>query len=780
MWLIDKILKFRILSILFAVLLTFGIGQFAGKLRQDNSYESFFARGDSSYVKLQQYYETFGNDDFIFLLVDSHGKKDSAFFKRLDVLVHRLDSELKFVDRVTWLGNVESVTSSAGSDVISIAPLFPDMELSDSEIAGIVSRAKNDEAYRDKLISADGDILGIVVNFKDYPTDDTNSVNVFRNQATPHIQEILRDFSDLDVRTVGAPVISYYNDRDIQEEGTVWVEIGLAAMLIMLIISTRSIIGTVIPLLTVILSIILTMGLYQIFGFTLNMLAMMIPILILCVGIGDSVHLVAEYRSLYAGKISKQEALKKTVRLISLPMILTTLTTALGFSSFIFTELVPVRELGIQAAIGAVIALILTFFFAVPLLSFTRIKPREASSENTDAKAGEPAAVNSGDGDIFDRILGIFSRMVLRFPKTVTAVLAVIIVTTFCAMFNLKIETAFIQDLPVDDPLRQDFDFVDSHMGGAMSIELILDTGKENGVKDLSFIRDMDKLQSYINHHPLARETSSFLDQLKQMNRAVHQNDDRYYAVPDNQNSVSELLLLYESAGGREFERNVSFAYDTAHMQIRTVSLTTSDVKSLERDILDYISSQKLNLHAEFTGASCLLTVVADYLAESLFTSFIYAFITIFIVMTLVFRSFKIGLLSMIPNVIPVIVTLGLVSFAGARINMVLVILAPIILGVCIDDTIHFITRFRYYFGVYGCYRKAFVSTVHSVGRVLIFTTLVSGVCLMSFMASKFAGPFTFAWSSVTAFAVALLCDLTVTPLMIMAFKPFGRERTAA
>lgn len=119
MWLIDKILKFRILSILFAVLLTFGIGQFAGKLRQDNSYESFFARGDSSYVKLQQYYETFGNDDFIFLLVDSHGKKDSAFFKRLDVLVHRLDSELKFVDRVTWLGNVESVTSSAGSDVIS-------------------------------------------------------------------------------------------------------------------------------------------------------------------------------------------------------------------------------------------------------------------------------------------------------------------------------------------------------------------------------------------------------------------------------------------------------------------------------------------------------------------------------------------------------------------------------------------------------------------------------------------------------------------------------------
>ena len=424
MWLIDKILKFRILSILFAVLLTFGIGQFAGKLRQDNSYESFFARGDSSYVKLQQYYETFGNDDFIFLLVDSHGKKDSAFFKRLDVRVHRLDSELKFVDRVTCC--------SFGK-----ASLF-------EGFAGIVSRAKNDEAYRDKLISADGDILGIVVNFKDYPTDDTNSVNVFRNQATPHIQEILRDFSDLDVRTVGAPVISYYNDRDIQEEGTVWVEIGLAAMLIMLIISTRSIIGTVIPLLTVILSIILTMGLYQIFGFTLNMLAMMIPILILCVGIGDSVHLVAEYRSLYAGKISKQEALKKTVRLISLPMILTTLTTALGFSSFIFTELVPVRELGIQAAIGAVIALILTFFFAVPLLSFTRIKPREASPENTDAKAGEPAAVNSGDGDIFDRILGIFSRMVLGFPKTVTAVFAVIIVTTFCAMFNLKIETAFI------------------------------------------------------------------------------------------------------------------------------------------------------------------------------------------------------------------------------------------------------------------------------------------------------------------------------------------------
>jgi predicted RND superfamily exporter protein len=132
----------------------------------------------------------------------------------------------------------------------------------------------------------------------------------------------------------------------------------------------------------------------------------------------------------------------------------------------------------------------------------------------------------------------------------------------------------------------------------------------------------------------------------------------------------------------------------------------------------------------------------------------------------------------MIPNVVPVVLTLGLVSFAGARVNMVLVILAPIILGVCIDDTIHFITRYRYFFRECGDYRIAFKRTSLSVGRVLIFTTMISGVCLLSFMNSKFAGPFTFAWSSVTAFIIALVCDLAVTPALIMTFKPFGPERT--
>lgn len=770
MWIVDKILRYRILSILFAVVLTLGIGQFMGALKQDNSYESFFADDDPAYTELQDYYETFGNDDFVFLMVDSHGRRDASFLRKIDSLVHRLDREVNFVDRVTWIGNAESVTSENGSDTVSISPLLRDLDVTAGEIDAVIKKASSDPAYRNRLISADGSVFGIVMNFINYPESENGSVNEFRNQAPPAIYNILKDYKDLDVRVVGSPVISYFNDRDIAEEGKIWVLSGLIGMLIMLIITTRSIIGTVVPLLTVFLSIVLTMGLYQIFGFTLNMLAMMIPILILCVGIGDSVHLIAEFRSLYVEGMSRNDALKKTLRLITLPMLLTTVTTSLGFASFIFTDLLPLRELGIQAAIGAVIALLMTFIFALPILSFTRVKPLKAS-----AKAEHDDTVRHFD--VFDHAVSFFTGLVLRYPKGVIFCALVAVGITAYGMTGLRIETAFIQDLPKDDPLRRDFDFVDSRMGGSMSMEIILDSGRENGVKELSFIHDLDKLQDFLEHHPLVLQTSSFLDQLKQVNRAVHENREEFYAVPQKQESVSELLLLYESGGGREFDKLVSFAYDTAHVQIRTVSLSTADVRRLEDDVYAFAERETPGLKLKFTGSSCLLTSVADYLSESQMYSFLYAFVTIFIVMTLVFRSVRLGFLAMVPNVIPVVVTLGLVSFAGARVNMVLVILAPIILGVCIDDTIHFITRYRHYFNECGNYRDAFVRTSLSVGRVLIFTTMISGVCLLSFMNSKFAGPFTFAWSSVTAFIIALICDLAVTPAIILVFKPFGKEK---
>jgi predicted RND superfamily exporter protein len=772
MLLTDKILKFRLLSIFLTVLLTLAAGYFAGSLKQDNSYESFFAADDPAYTELQEHYKTYGNDDFVFLLIDSHGRRDAAFLKRLDSLAARLEQEVTYADKVTWLGNAEAVTAESGSETVRIAPLFENLDMTAAETEQALVRAAEDPACRNRLISADGNIFGIVISFVPYPEAPDGSVNAFRNLAPPEIYRILGDFGDLDVRVVGMPVISYFNDRDIQEEGETWILTGIISMLVLLLMITRSIMSAVIPLLTVVLSIVLTMGLCQICGFTLNMLAMMIPILILCAGIGDSVHLAAEFRSLYVTGVSRRAALRQAIKLTALPMALTTLTTALGFASFVFADLLPLRELGAEAAVGAIAALALTFFLALPLLSFSRVKPLPAGNQSADILKKERRF------DWTDVFIKPLAALVMRFPRGV--ILAFMVITGIAAygLTDLKIETAFIQDLPENDPLRQDFNFEDSRMGGSMSVEAVISAGRENGVKDLSFIANLDKLKEFIDGHPLVLETAAFTDQLRQVNRAVHNNDEKRYAIPDNQALANELMLLYESGGGRKFDQLVSLSYDAARIQIRTKALSTADVRKLESDITAFVRTETPDLNLKFTGASSLLTRVADYLAASQLKSFLYAFITILAVMTAVFRSLKLGLLAMIPNVIPVLITLGLMGYAGCRLNMVLVILAPIILGVCIDDTIHFIVRFRLYFRECGCYRQAYLRALLSAGRTLIFTTVISGGCLLSFLNSKYAGPVTFAWSSFTAFAAALICDFTVTPALIMVLKPFGREAT--
>ena len=342
----------------------------------------------------------------------------------------------------------------------------------------------------------------------------------------------------------------------------------------------------------------------------------------------------------------------------------------------------------------------------------------------------------------------------------------------------IEVETNSIEFASTDLPVRQAYDYMDSHMGGSMSMEVMLDTGKKDGIKDIKFLSQMEALQSYTDKHPLISKTTSVIDTIKKMRRAMHENRMEYYSLPETTAQAAEYLFLYETSGGEELDKYVSFNYDIARINARTKSLNSKDVRTFISDIHRFVKQNiDPSIKVEYTGTMPWVRAMSDYVSQGQKRSFMLAFLAITCMMIIVLRSFKLGLISMIPNVFPVLISLGLMGFAGVYLSIPLMILSPIIIGVAVDDTIHFFMRYRREFNRTGTYEGALKATLSTVGRPIMFTTMTLVLGFSVFGLSDMYNVTQFGLLAAFAFLWALLADFFLAPAMMLLFKPLGAER---
>ncbi|MEM7079994.1 MAG: efflux RND transporter permease subunit [Pseudomonadota bacterium] len=750
------LMRYRWLCLLAVCLISGLAGSQLSKIEIDNSNESFFMTGDPTKARLDAFNDTFGNDDFVYILVDVEDAFAAETLERLAELAERLELEVPHLLELTWLGNVERIEGVPGGIVID--DLIPNLELSDDQREALARRTLADPLYRDRLVSGDGKAHGLLLEFENYPELGIDP----RKDVPPVILSLIDEFSDLETHVVGGPVMDYVMDERTAVEVQRWMLAALLGMCIVLAFTTRSLVGVLVPAATVVLSVVWTMGLFAFIGFRLNLLGILVPTLLLCVGIGDTMHVVAELKQSMREGQARREGLLHTLSLVTGPIALTTLTTAVGFLAFTVTDLVPLVELGVQAATGVVIAFVLTYLFAVPVLSFGRAR------QKTEGKSAP---------DVFDRLLAATAESVIRHKTAYGVGFALATVIALVGVARLEIETNTVQDMPADDPLRVAFHYVDDHMGGSMSVEFVIDSGAENGIKDQALLQRVAELQAFLDDHPLVTQTSSVVDQLKQMNRAVHENDPAYFRLPDSDAQVAEYMLLYESGGGSQLEQFVSFTYDQMRVQARTKTVALRDVRRLQEDVREFVDanfSTATSATIYATGALPTFERIADLVKIGQARSFVFAFVAIAVIMMVTLRSVSLGLIAMVPNVLPVAFALGVMGWMGAQLNVIGLVLAPMIIGVAVDDTVHFFVRYRRYFAQMGDYDSAYRETMRTVGRPLLFTTMVLVVGFMGFLISIFAGPRNFAISSGVAFCGALLAEFLLVPVLLSWLRPLS------
>ena len=721
--------------------------------------------GDPTVELLDKFRDVFGNDDFVILLFESENFFEPDNIRLLKSLADALEAEVPYLKDITWLGNVEYIESTP--DGISIYELLESIPKTPEEMAEVRKKSLNESSYINSLIAPDGTSYTIILEMEKYPEND--AILDPKSEIAPVVRTILNraEFAGLTVQLAGGPILHHDYDELAGRETSKFLILCLLVQMAILLWLGRGVRGIIVPIIIVFLSIIWTLGAIGWMGFTLNTMIIVLPSLLICVGIGDSIHFISEYQDHLDQGITRKDSMIEAFSMVGLPCLLTTITTMGAFLSFLTVSIRPFREFGTYAAFGVIAALILTYIMVPFFYSFGMKKNSRAVSNDKPEKRH----------DYFDRLLERIHKVVTTRPKMIVSFFVVLSFVSLLGALNIKLESNFVQLISTKVPIRQAIDFIDERMGGSMSLEIMLDTGKSNGVKDLRFLKNMDALQTFIDKQPLVTKTSSVLDVMKKMRRALHNNDPVFYSIPDTPKAASEYLFLYETSGGDQLDKLISFDYDIARLTVKMPSIGTADIHRLIASVETFSKTTfDDSVNIEITGVLAGVNALNDRMGDGVKSSFLAVLIAVTALMILFMRSIKLGLISMIPNVFPVLITLGLMGIAGINMDMPLMCCSAIIIGVAVDDTIHFFRRYRREFEALRNYSDALHSTLTTVGRPLTFTTITLILGFSVMILSVMKGWSHFGFLAGFAFLWALLADFFFAPALMLLVKPLGPE----
>jgi predicted RND superfamily exporter protein len=456
--------------------------------------------------------------------------------------------------------------------------------------------------------------------------------------------------------------------------------------------------------------------------------------------------------------------------MVGVPCLFTTLTTVAGFSAMSISPIKAIKHFAIYTAVGVAGAFLFSVTLLIVFLSFGYKRSRQISTEDDKLKAK--------GGRIFIKALEKICGFDIRHKWMIIMISIVLFVFSGLGVSRMEVDSNFLNEFSEKVEIRNITEHVDNIMGGTASFSYVFDAGVREGIMDPKFLREIEALQNKAkNEITVVMKTYSIVDLLKDINKSFHDENHDYYALPDTREMVAQYLLLYEMSGGDELENYLSHDYARANLEIRCKMVATSKHEALINRLNAYLDDIPSKVVIpKLTGMGSLWIKLIDYIVKSQIWGFLLAFVVIGIMMCLLFGSLKIGLLAMIPNLSPVIATLGLMGWADIPLDYVKLLIGCVAIGIAVDDTIHLVTRFHHEFMRCLNYREALYNSMKDVGRALFITSAVLVTGFLVFIFSIMQTLALFGILVAITIGVALIADFFLMPALVLAVKPFGPE----
>jgi len=573
---------------------------------------------------------------------------------------------------------------------------------------------------------------------------------------------------DTRVYLAGSPAVTHSLKASMMRDMRKFVMLAVMTIAVFLFVMFRRISGVVLPLVVVVCSLISTLGLMAFLGTPIKLPTQILPSFLLAVCVGASVHILAIFFHRFQATGDKETSIAYALGHSGLACIMTHITTAAGLLSFSTSQIAPIADIGLYASFGVMIALVYTLVLLPALLAALPLKQRRSL-----AGGSEPA--------IMDRSLQWVARFSTQRPVLILVIACLVLAVSIPMIFRIRFGHDVLRWFPENNIVRVATEQIDRKMRGTVNLEIIIDTGKENGLYDPLILNRLEKTATHIETldygEVFAGKAWSLTAILKEIHQALNENQAAYYRIPQNRDVIAQEYLLFENSGSDDLEDMVDSQFSIARFTVKAPFTDALKYQQLMMDVGSYFDEVFPDVTLQITGMMPLLFRTLSNVMVSMAMSYVIAFVIITLLMILLIGRLRIGLLSMIPNITPILVMLGVMGALSFPMDAFTMMVGSIAIGLAVDDTIHFMHNFRRYYEEKGDPVWAVQETLHTTGRAMLVTTVVLSIGFFIFMFADMKNIFNFGFLTGLTIVLALLSDYFIAPaLMVLANKAVSNK----
>ncbi len=753
------ILRNRVLLLSVLAVITLFFGYHARKVEMSYEYSSLLPKKDPAYKDYQKFVDVFGEEGNLIIV----GIQDSAFFtlehfNRWERLSNDL-SKIEGVENLLSVTNTYNLVANREEKKFKVVPTFPDSIRTQEELDKYVAEFHALPFYRKLVYNDENDsyILAITVN-KD------KMASKEREALVERIQEVCHQFEqdeNVKLHYSGLPYIRVVNSVKIRNELYMFSVLALAICVVVLFLFFRSFKAVFVPVLIVLTGVVWAMGMLSLFGYKITLLSGMIPPLLIVIGIPNSIYMLNKFHHEFVAHGNKVKALQRVIIKIGNATFLTNLTTASGFATFVIVKSDILRQFGIIASLN-ILGLFVLSLLLIPIIFSFIGPPSSRHVGHLDNKW-----VNS----IIDRLIVITTN----YRKTVYFIALGIVAIGIFGITLVKSSGQMLDDIPEDDPVYIDLKFFEENFNGLMPLEIMVDTKHPNGAVQLTTFQKIDKLENRLAEYPELSASTSLLNLLKFAKQAFYNGSERYYSVPNNR----EKNFILQYAQGGEENADMLHAFMDSTRQSTRISIRVKDVgtKRMEQLYADFMVEIDSIFPADqydvtVTGSSITSFRGTQYLLKNLFTSLGLAIFLISGFMAIMFSSWRMVIMSLTPNVIPLIFTAAVMGFTGIPIKASTILVFSIAFGISVDNTIHFLAKYRQELNLTNWdIGKSVELALKETGVSMLYTSVVLFFGFGIFSISNFGGTQAMGILVSLTLLVAVTSNLVLLPALLSGLE---------
>lgn len=758
---VNKIIKFKWLIAILIPLISIFMALQLKHLAFEGSYRIWFDEKSKILTNYDEFRDIFGNDQVITVTFKN---ENTVFNKESLGVIQRITEKLwktEYITRVDSLTNYQYIHSDSNyPEEVIVEDFIEDIEsLNKQALLEKKAIILKEEAIVNRLISKDAKTTTIVAKLSpqagESPEVNLKLKELIEAIVAPEIKDYGYDFY-----LSGGPIVNSSFIQIAQADGAFFTPLVLIITIIILLIIFRKFSSMLISISIVIFTILIILSIQIMLGYKLNNFTVNMPVFIIAIGIADAMHIFWIYTVARKKGIDNEKAVHYSVRKNFLPILFTSLTTAVGFASLAISNVIPIKTLGIATANAAILAFILTILFIPALLAIINPKIKEVKEENNKSS----------------NFAKLYSKFIIKFDIKILLATLILFTSIGYGITKVQVDSNLVRYFQEDVPWRKAVNFIQDNISGPMTYEIIVDSKKKDGIKDPLFLQDVEKFyKDFYNTYPKeVKHIASLLEVIKKFNEVMNNSK----SIPNNQSLVAQYLLLYTLSLPQGMEINDQMDIEERQFRITAsvnVSPTTKDL-----EMLHWVQNwwdKNTKYTARVDGQTALFAHLQNDVTDTLIKSILIAISVVSIMMLVIFRNIKLLPLLVLPNILPIALVIGIMGWAGIDIDIGVAIAGAIIIGVAVDDTIHFLVKYFEARKKGKNIEDSLTYVMQYAGNAIIFTTIILTLAFSIFVFSDFLPNYMFGVVTASALIIAVITDLLMLPAILSIRDRFKTKK---